>query len=82
VPANAIGVTGTLTVTRQDVEGYLSLTPTKIDIPTTSTLNFLKDNRATGVTVPLGGGKLAIAYAPTRYRYTDAVFDVSGYFIP
>jgi len=82
VPANAVAVTGTLTVTRQQLAGYLSLTPTKIDIPTTSTLNFLLDNRATGVTVPLGaGGILAISYAPTRYKTTHAVFDVSGYFI-
>jgi len=82
VPPAATGVTGILTVTRQQKEGYLSLTPTVINIPTTSTLNFLRDNRATGVVVPLGSGKLGITYAPTRYVYTHVVFDVSGYFLP
>ena len=87
VPSNAIAVTGTLTVTRQQLLGFLALTPTRQDVPTTSTLNFLKyvnrqpDNRATGVTVPLGSGLLWVTYAPTRYAYTDAIFDVSGYFV-
>jgi len=27
------------------------------------------------------GGILAITYAPTRYKTTDAIFDVSGYFV-
>jgi hypothetical protein len=82
VPSDAVAVTGTLTVTRQQLEGYLALTTVKIDVPYTSTLNFLLDNRATGVTVPLGGGGiLAVVYAPTRYKRTDVVFDVSGYFV-
>jgi hypothetical protein len=60
----------------------MALMTVKTDIPSTSTLNFLRDNRATGVTVPLGpGGILAITYAPTRYKTTDAIFDVSGYFV-
>jgi hypothetical protein len=87
VPSNAIAVTGILTVTRQQTAGFLALTPTRQDVPTTSTLNFLKyvnrqqDNRSTGVTVPLGSGRLWVTYAPTRYAYTDAIFDVSGYFV-
>jgi len=82
VPPEAIAVTGTLTVTRQQLEGYMALMTVKTDIPSTSTLNFLRDNRATGVTVPLGpGGILAITYAPTRYKTTHAIFDVSGYFV-
>jgi hypothetical protein len=64
------------------VAGYLALTTVKVDVPSTSTLNFLLDNRATGVTVPLGsGGILAITYAPTRYKTAQAIFDVSGYFV-
>jgi hypothetical protein len=84
VPTAAVAVTGTLTVTNQKALGYLTLTKTATNSPTTSTLNFPKgDNRATGVTVPLGpGGKLGIVYgASPASMTTDAIFDVTGYFV-
>jgi hypothetical protein len=84
VPSGAVGVTGTLTVTGQSSAGYLSLTKSAVNRPTTSTLNFPKgDNRATGVTVPLGsGGKLYVTYGGAPARSTcQAIFDVSGYFV-
>ena len=84
VPSTAVAVTGTLTVTQQTAGGYLSLTKTATNAPTTSTLNFPKgDDRATGVTVPLGpGGVLGICYVPSsRATTTMAIFDVTGYFL-
>ncbi|MGD0862448.1 MAG: hypothetical protein ABSA21_06760 [Candidatus Limnocylindrales bacterium] len=83
IPASAVAVTGILTVTNQTSLGYLALTKTKTNSPGTSTLNFPKgDNRATGVTVPLGpGGTLGITYVANLGNITDAIFDVSGYFI-
>ena len=84
VPSTAVAVTGTLTVTNQKAAGYLTLTKTRTNSPTTSTLNFPKgDNRSTGVTVPLGsGGILGIVYAASPASMTtDAIFDVTGYFV-
>jgi hypothetical protein len=83
VPSTAVGVTGTLTVTRQTTAGYLALTTARRDVPITSTLNFPNgDNRATGVTVPLGsGGVLWVSFGGCRSgTKTHVVFDISGYF--
>ena len=55
VPANAVAVTGNLTVTEQSDLGYVYLGPDPVAQPTSSTLNFpVGDNRANGVTVALG----------------------------
>ena len=51
VPANAVAVTGNLTVTSQTAKGYLFIGPNPINAPTSSTLNFpVNDNRANAVT--------------------------------
>jgi hypothetical protein len=83
IPTTAVAITGTLTVTGQSAGGFLSLTTAAVAKPTTSTLNFPKgDNRATGVTVPLGaGGKLFVTYGAAAGATTQCVFDVSGYFV-
>ena len=88
IPSSAVAVTGTLTVTNQKALGYLALTKTPTNVPTTSTLNFLyvappgNDNRATGVTVPLGpGGIQGVCYWATVGKTTDVIFDVTGYFV-
>jgi hypothetical protein len=83
VPANAVAVTGNLTVTNQTSKGYLTLSPAKPDgIPGTSTLNFpAGDNRANGVTVPLGDdGELWVTFEGDDGAKTDVIFDVTGYF--
>jgi hypothetical protein len=85
VPANAVAVTGNLTVTGQSAPGYLTVAPSGIQsgaIPSTSTLNFpLSDTRANGVTVGLDiNGKLSIMYSAVTGAMTDAIFDVTGYF--
>lgn len=84
VPANATAVTGTLTVTGQTAAGWLALTQAANNHPATSTLNFpTRDNRATGVTVPIGtGGKIWITFGTNARATTNVVFDVTGYFLP
>jgi hypothetical protein len=81
VPADAVAVTGNLTVTGQTAAGYLSLTPTPQSAPTTSTLNFpTRDNRANNVTVPVGdGGRVWVVYRGKGTAH--AVLDVTGYFV-
>ena len=83
VPANAVAVTGNLTVTDQTAYGLFALGPTST--PVTSTLNFpVGDNRANGVTVALSGsGSLWALYDTGGPGQTsDLVFDVTGYFVP
>jgi hypothetical protein len=85
VPASAVAVTGNLTVTQQSQPGYVALTPSPTNSPSTSTLNFpLVDNRANGVTVPLSGdGHLSATYITGRAGdHTALIFDVTGYFTP
>ena len=85
VPASAIAVTGNLTVTNEASKGYVSVTPARPSgAPTTSTVNFpAMDNRANGVTVPLGtGGVLWVTFVGTAGAHADVVFDVTGYFVP
>ena len=81
--ATAIAVTGNLTVTEQTAPGYISLGPIEEASPTTSILNFpLYDNRANGVTVPLGPtGTLSATFGATGGS-THLIFDVTGYFKP
>ena len=83
VPANAVAVTGNLTVTNQTVIGAAYLGPDPIAFPTTSTLNFpVGDNRGNALTVALGaGGTLSATYIASSGT-TDLVFDVTGYFVP
>ncbi len=84
VPAGAVAVTGNLTVTGQTYRGYVALTTTPTNSPTTSTLNFpLGDNRANGVTVQLapGGGLSAVYITGRSGDATQLVFDVTGYFV-
>ena len=86
VPAGAIAVTGNLTVTGQTAPGYVSLSRTKpTGAPASSTINFpLGDNRANGVTAPLGiTGLLWATYiASPSTAKVHIVFDVTGYFAP
>jgi hypothetical protein len=84
VPADAIAVTGNLTVTNQGSSGYLTLTPSDPgSSPATSTLNFPKgDTRANAVTISLSGtGTLWVTYVGAAGMRADVVFDVTGYFV-
>jgi hypothetical protein len=82
VPADAVAVTGNLTVTGQTAAGFVFLGPTPTASPTSSTLNFpLADTRANGLTVALSpSGTLSAVYGAPAGKTTHLVFDVTGYF--
>jgi len=82
VPADAVAVTGNLTITNASREGYVALTPTPTASPSTSTLNFpAGDTRANGVSVALGpGGNLSATYGAAAGATVEIIFDVSGYY--
>ncbi len=82
VPADAVAVTGNLTVTGQTSAGYVSVGPTMSSSPTTSSLNAPRgDTRANGLTVRLSTqGKLAAVWTGAPGSTTNLVFDVTGYF--
>jgi uncharacterized membrane protein YoaK (UPF0700 family) len=85
VPSNAAAATGNLTVTGQTSGGYLYIGPAANNNPTSSTLNFpLGDDRANAVTVQLGtGGALSVTFvAPSNGPSAQAIFDLTGYFMP
>ena len=81
VPANATAITGNLTVVGQQRAGYVSMTTTANNNPTTSTINFpLGDIRANGVTGPLSGpGSVALVYKASG-GLTHLILDLTGYF--
>jgi hypothetical protein len=83
VPTGSVAITGTLTVIGQTAAGWLALTPTPNNHPSTPYLNFpMGDTRSTGVTVPLGtDGKLSVTYGAASGKTTQVMFDVSGYFL-
>ncbi len=82
IPANAVAVTGNLTVTGATRGGYVSLTPTSQVNPPTSTINFpAGDTRANGVTVTLApDGTLAAVYKAPAGATVQLIFDVTGYY--
>jgi hypothetical protein len=82
VPIGASAITGNLTVTRQTMAGYASITPDPTSAPLTSTINFpVGDNRANGVTVPVNGsGSLSLVYKAGGGATTALLLDVTGYF--
>jgi outer membrane protein assembly factor BamB len=85
VPATATAVTGNLTVTQQTNIGFLYVGPAAQPNPTSSTLNFpMGDDRANNVDVALSPtGSLSVTYAgPVLGPTAQAIFDVTGYFVP
>ncbi len=84
IPSNAIAVTGNVTVANQTGAGYLSVTPTSVVNPMSSTVNFpLGDTRANNLTVPLApNGKLAAVYKAQAGKTTHLIVDITGYFLP
>jgi hypothetical protein len=81
VPANAIAVTGNLTVTGATAAGYVRLGPSTAG--TASTINFKAgDDHANGVTLGLAGdGSLSALYMGAARSTANLLFDVTGYFV-
>ncbi|MDP9483003.1 MAG: hypothetical protein M3P84_07250, partial [Chloroflexota bacterium] len=84
IPAEAIAVTGNMTVVGQTAGGYVSITTAATSSPRTATLNFpVKDTRGNNVTTPLAGnGRLAAVYKAAAGKKAHLIFDVTGYFLP
>ncbi|HEY7590008.1 MAG TPA: PQQ-dependent sugar dehydrogenase [Candidatus Limnocylindrales bacterium] len=82
VPADAIAVTGNLTITRPTGAGHVALTPTPTANPPSSNLNVPAGvTRASVVTASLGpGGKLSATYVSSAGKTAHLIFDVTGYF--
>ena len=81
VPAAASAITGNLTITAQTGAGYVAVTNASVAHPTTSTINFpLGDDRANGVTVPLGAGDLWFVYQVLAGKHVQLILDLTGYF--
>ena len=84
IPADAIAVTGNVTVTGQTAAGYVSITTTATTTPRSSTLNFPSgDTRANNLTASLASnGTLAAVYKAAAGKKAHVIFDVTGYFLP
>jgi hypothetical protein len=83
IPADAVAITGNLTVTNQTAAGYLAVTQVPNNNPSTSTLNFpAGDNRANNVTSPLSTqGQLSVVYKAANGKSAHVILDVTGYFL-
>jgi hypothetical protein len=82
VPATALAVTGNLTVTGQSKGGYVSVTKSKTNTPSVSTINFpVGDTRANGITVPLDANNdQHLVYKASSGATTHVIMDLTGYF--
>jgi spore germination protein YaaH len=83
VPANAIAVTGNLTITGATAVGFVQMGSATTG--GSSTLNLTaRDDRANGVTLGLAAdGSLSLLLVCSDSKATaHAVFDLSGYFVP
>ncbi|HEX7491100.1 MAG TPA: glycosyl hydrolase family 18 protein [Candidatus Limnocylindrales bacterium] len=81
IPANAMAVTGNVTITSATGSGYLRVGPAATG--TYSTINFVKgDTRANGVTVGLApdGSLSALFVSSTSSATVQVIFDLTGYF--
>jgi hypothetical protein len=83
IPADAVAVTGNVTVVGQNAGGYVSVTTASATNPTSSTINFpLGDNRANNITIPLAGnGKLSAVFKAPAGKATHLIVDITGYFL-
>jgi len=83
IPADAVAITGNITIVGQTVAGYAAVTPNPNANPPTASLNFpLKDNRGNNITSPLGAtGGVSIVYKAANGATAHFVLDVTGYFL-
>jgi hypothetical protein len=83
IPANAVAVTGNVTVVGQTSSGFVSVTVTSTNNPPSSTINFpVGDTRANNVTTALSpAGRLSATFKGATGKKTHLLFDVTGYFL-
>lgn len=82
IPADVVAVSGNLTVTNPTYGWAAYLGPQKLAAPTTSTINFVKNQtKANNLVVALtDSGRLWATFISAAGNTTDMVFDVTGYF--
>ena len=84
IPANAVAVTGTVTIVGQTSAGYLGIGPSAATVGRSSVVNAPKgDVRAAGVTAKLAAdGTLTAMWTGAGGSRTAFLFDATGYFVP
>ncbi len=82
IPADAVAVTGGVTVVSPTGNGLVIVGPAGKALGATSTINLPKgDIRANGLTVPTGpGGALGVVFNGPRGSTANVLFDATGYF--
>ena len=83
IAANAVAITGNVTVVGQQSAGSVSVTVTPTGSPPSSSINFpLGETRANNLVIPLSSsGTLSAVFKGTSGKGTHLVFDVTGYFL-
>ncbi|MEO8228344.1 MAG: hypothetical protein ABI628_01135 [Chloroflexota bacterium] len=83
IPAEAVAVTGNVTVVGQTSSGFVSVTVTSTNTPPSSTINFpVGETRANNVTTALSpAGRLSATFKGATGKKTHLLFDVTGYFL-
>ena len=82
VPANAVAVTGNITVTNSTGGWAVYLGPAAVAAPKTSTINFATGEvKGNNLTVAIGArGMLSATYMGLPGTTTDLVLDITGYY--
>ena len=82
IPADAIAVTGNLTVTGATGSGHVAIGPVMGSVASTSNINFTKGQTlANGITVQLGaGGTLSAVFGGLAGTGAHVILDVTGYY--
>jgi spore germination protein YaaH len=82
IPANAVAVTGSVTVMVPSRDGLIIVGPAGQPLRATSTVNLPRgDIRANGLTVrTAAGGGIAIVFNGARGATANVLFDATGYF--
>ena len=82
IPANAVAITGNLTVTGATSAGYVAIGPSMTATPSTSNINFAKGQTvANGLTLQVGsGGKVSAVFRGSAGARTHVILDVTGYY--
>ncbi len=83
IPADAVAITGNVTVVGQTTRGFVGITPDPVPSPETSNLNFpVGDTRANGFTAPLNAsGDLSVVYVGSAGATAHVLMDVTGYYL-
>ena len=84
IPADAVAVTGNVTVTGQTSSGFVAVTPDPTATPPSSTINFpLGDTRANNFTIPLNasGDLSAVLRTSVGGKTAQVIVDITGYFL-